>query len=518
MNGNNTSTKKNLTVIADPVNEIKSLLQGFGVYDALIDKFLTSDYPIGTEEEYIRHYLFGVGKPFINFLVFVDVGTGFDIECDFGDDNKNIEIKEEIEQFLGKIKWQTSLIQFATYREVLGRGCIVKTRNLGGEDFYFNELEGITGVDVINPMSLEQEHLERAIADTKGKEPYHQSWVDFEGEEHEVDIEQDRVIYSTLNPFSTKSPDGVSSFANCINDLRVGARFARYKSQVADKSSRMHRHFIVDTEKFGQLKQGKDILESKKKSEEYLYSIHRMINSMNEKGSDVATMDYILSKEVTYAGKIPDITSLERGVFESIATKMEIPINTMTYGADVNRATLEVLSDIFVRRRESGSQLEYIRVTESIIEEYLMMKGIEDGEVHFKFKKFLPEDLSELMTMVGSFVKNVPGVMSDSEIRKKIQMPEKIEYGEADDQKKEQIAEIMKGMQPNPNPSPTSPPKEQPSGQQQQPEQGTSPMKPIAPKGQQSAALSDEELNKELDSIIFGLKKKYEKMDSTKNQ
>lgn len=439
-------TNFNPAIIADPLEGVKSVLQSFGMYDALTQKFLSSDYPIGSEEEYLRHYLFGIGKPFINFLVFVDVGVGYFVEADFGDQDLNKEISTMCMEMLERIEYQTTLTQVATYSEVLGRSCMVETVNLAQDDYYTNPLEDIHGIDSINPMSLDYDSIKDALNDKTNKTPFKQVWNDMTtGEHEEVELEAERVTYITKNPFTTLSVEGVSTFANAINDLRVGARFARYKAQVADKASRLHRHFKVDTEKFMKLKPGKEILNSKEKSKNYLYSVHQMINTMNERGSDVATMDYLDSKEVTWAGKIPNITDLERGVFESVAFKLEIPINTMTYGKDVNRNTLEVLSDIFIRRRETGAQNEYIKHSNKFLRNYLEMKDItEKGTVRLKFNKFLPEDITQLYLIISDFAAKLPGVFSDTEIRRKLQMPDKIEYGDADTQKQEKIEEMMR--------------------------------------------------------------------------
>ena len=444
----NNTAQNSPTIIADPLDQIKALLQSFGLYDALSQKFLASDFPIGNEDEYMRHYLFGIGKPFINLFVFVDVGVGYTLEVDSGDKEKDKEIVQLINDFLLRIDYQTTLIQLATFNEVLGRAALCLTKNLAEDDFYYNEFEGVTGVDIVNPMSLTRNSIRDAFNDKTGKTPFIQKWTNREsGVEETVDLERERVIYTTKNPFTTNATDGVSSFANCINDMRVGARFARYKAQVADKASRLHRHFQVDTDKFGKLKQGKEILQSKSKSKSYLHHIHRMINEMNDNGSDVATMDYIDSKEVTWAGKIPDITSLEKGVFESIAIKMEIPINVMSYGKDVNRNTLEILSDVFVRRRETGSQLDYIRITQKIINTFLEMKGITNTTVKFNFNKFLPDDINQMYLLLAEFASKLPGMLSDTEIRRKLAMPDKIEYGEADDQIKALQEEMMQKQQ-----------------------------------------------------------------------
>jgi len=370
---------------------------------------------------------------------------------------------------------------------------------MAGDDYYFSEYENVTGIDVINPITLDRESVKKSLNDKTGKLPFIQKYHDNEGVEQEVELKRDRIIYSTKNPFTRNAVDGVSTFSNCLNELRLAARYPRYKSQLAEKASKLHRHFQVDTAKFGELKQGREILSSQKKSKDYLHKIHRMINDMNEKGSDVATMDYINSKEVTYAGRVPDITAMEKGVFESIAMKMEIPLNTMTYGSDVNRATLEVLSDIFVRRRETGSQLEYKRISDSILEEFLVMKGFDNVTATLEFKPFLPDDINEMFNIVSGFASRLNGILSATEIRRLIGRPDKIEYGEADKQMDDQLNDMMSKVKPPVNPNPLMNPEQNPEN---------IPTAQIVPDYQPTSG-NLEELEAKLDEIIYGMKKDY---------
>lgn len=433
----------NIAAIVDPVDEYKAILESFGIYDALSEKFLGSDFPIGTDEEYMRHYLFGVGRPFINFLGFVDVGVGYDIEVNTEDEDEAIEIKELVDELTDRIHYQTSLIQLSAFKETLGKSAIVLTETSDGSDFFYDYNSGITGVDVINPSTLDPEETKKAFADKDGNTPFVQKFEDEDGNEQEIEIERERVIFLTNNPFTSFGGEGISSFSNCLNELKLAARFPRYKSQLSEKISKLNRHFIVNTDKFGALKQGKEILENKKKSKDYLFNIHQMINEMNERGSDIATMDYIDSKEVSYAGKIPDISGLEKGIFESIAFKMEIPLHTMSYGKDVNRATLRSLSELFVRRRQTGSQLEYVKISNNIFNHFLELKGFEDVTVSFKFRPFLPDDLNEMYNRVASFASRMHGILSVTEIRRLIGRPDKIEYGEADRQLQEELENLL---------------------------------------------------------------------------
>jgi len=435
--------ENDVALTVDPLEESINTLQSFAKYSALRSVDIGRSFPVAGEEEFLWHYLYGIAKPFINLLVFVDVGVGFNVEPVFDDEDEGSEVRTLCEDFINSIDFLTTNMQYATYREVLGRGCIVTTKTGDGSDFYYNEDAGVTGIDCINPQSLEPEQLRRAVYDRLGKENYLQIYTDVDGSEKSIILERRRVIYTTKNPFMKRSIYGVSSLAPAIGDLRTASKYPYHMERLSGKTSSLNRHFQINTDKLRNMKQGKRILESRSKSKEYMTRMYNLINRQQRSGGDVVTLDYIDSKEHSYAGKIPDITSMVKNTFEMIGIKMEVPIHLLSFSKDVNRATLETLTDTFVRRRINGSQAHYKRIVQKILNDYIAMKGFTDGYVKVNFNPFLPQDIFSMYERVANFVQKVPDSMSITEIRRKIDMPDEIEYGPADRQVEGAVMELF---------------------------------------------------------------------------
>jgi hypothetical protein len=150
---------------------------------------------------------------------------------------------------------------------------------------------------------------------------------------------------------------------------------------------------------------------------------------------------YLDSKEVTYAGKEPDLVGLERASMETLAFKTEIPLNVLMYGADVNRATLEKITNFFVKRRANGPQGVYKAIIEEIANEYLMMRGYNKGKLQVKFNPFLDEDLTMVYAREADFANKVPGVVTNTELRRAIGMPDTPAVGPAEEYAKKQMQE-----------------------------------------------------------------------------
>lgn len=434
------------STLIDPLSMTNDSLFAFGGYSAMSPKDISRGFPIAEDEEYMWHYLYGVGKAFVNFLVFVDVGVGYNIKPVFDDDVRGGEAKDLLEDWLTKIDYQTTLMQYATYRESLGKGCMVLTPTLGEREFFYDEKMGVTGVDVINALSLEEEQLQRAVLDRKGTTPYHQVYTDIDENEHTIVLEPERVIYTTKNPYMKRSVDGVSALAPAINDLRVASLYPYHRGRLANKISSMNRHFTIDTEKLAKMKQGKAILESRLKTDTYMAKMYNLINQQQAGGGDIVSLDWFNSKESSFAGKIPDIGEMEKHTLDMIGVKLETPVHMIAFGKDINRATLEMLSNMFLRRRETGSQKHYIRVSQDISNQYLRMSGYDDGYVKFGFNPFLPEDILTMFDKVSNFVQKAPDTLSVTELRRKIDMPDEIEYGKADEQVMANVSELFGDM------------------------------------------------------------------------
>lgn len=431
-----------IPVIADLNHEVNGILDLHGLTQSFQEVEQVADYPSGTDIDYLRHYYKGVGAPFVNFLAYVDVGVGFSVEPrDFPDREEGQDLKKEVDSYFKKIDFLTTMLQFAIHREVLGRAVLVKTYTSDMEDFYFNKYEKVTGLDSINPLTLDDTQSRKVILDTTNTEKFKQvinydtdSKTGKQEDEQTIHLEQDRVYYATRNPLTKYSLHGVSVYSNCLTELRTVVRFPRYRSQMARKFANIHRHYVVNTEKLQAHPYGTQVTMSVERATNFLNGIHRLVTEQEEKGSSIATFDYIDSHDVTYAGKEPDIAGIEHGSLESLALKMELPLNAMVYGADVNRATLEKITNFFVKRRQNGPQNIYRTIIEEIANEYARMHGHTQGRLEVVFNPFLEEDITEIYAREGDLANKIPNSKSVTEIRRAIRMPDNIEYGPADEE------------------------------------------------------------------------------------
>ena len=448
----------NLPFVGESEEELVRVMRMYDPTFSWQDAEIMGDYPLGDDYTYLRQYLRGAMAPFIDFLVYVDLGVGFTVKAvGFTSEDDAKEAERLFAEWAEKIGLVTTLQQFATYREVLGRACIVLTFNANG-GFYYSEEEKISGVDCINPMTLDVESIKKVMADTTGKEKYIQQpkWTNQPITNVLKDtfvsrtFDQDRVIYTTRNPLTKYSVMGVSALQNCLTDARTIAKFPRYRSDMAKKFANIHRHFKVIAEMLQQTQFGAEILNDPVKAREFLDSIHELIKDQEEKSASIATFDFIDSNEVTYGGKEPDISGIERMTLESLGMKLGIPVSMVVFADAVNRATLDTLVDLFITKREKGvRQAVYIPLIKEIAKRFWRSEGIYEGHPEVEFMPFLSKDLNALYARLGTFYQQTQA-LSKTEMRAEIDYGKEMEKGpiEAEDEKK--MKEMMEAQQKPP--------------------------------------------------------------------
>lgn len=435
---------QNKPMIVDPMEDMIWFLEsvGYNVEEFLSNDILTVDYPTGSEEEFLRHYVLGAGGPFTDFVVGVDLGVGWEYIPNFEDEEEGKKAKKDMEEFDEKIDLLSTMLNFGAYFEVIGRGSIVITKNALGNDFIYDEHSGITGIDCINPMSLDTNSIKLALDDPTGTIPFIQNYSTASGKSGTVELSQDRVIYATRNKFARHSATGVSMYQNALRELRTVVKFPRYRESIARKLANVFRHYTIDQEQIKNTPLGRTVLADTQSEENYLLNIQNLIMQQEQRHSSIATFKWIESSEKTYGGNEPNLDVIEKQTINMLALKMGVPVNIMAYAEDVNRATLETIAEFFVQRRKHGSQKRYKTIIEYIANMCMEMWGY-NGTMSIKFNHFVQENETAKFDRIGLLNQRVPNLLSAKEQREGIGKPEIIDYGDADDQIKEKQLEEM---------------------------------------------------------------------------
>ncbi|WP_321421620.1 hypothetical protein [uncultured Methanobacterium sp.] len=178
----------------------------------------------------------------------MELGVGWTLKpVGFEDEEDGQDAKKIVDNQFEKMDYHGTIMELGMFYRVLGRACQVNTYDLNG-DFYFNKNEKVTGADSINPMTITDASLRKVMADRTGTEPYVQRVTGSVGNPGTVELEQDRVIYITNNPFAKYSTYGNSDLNNSVTDLRTLARFPHYRDALARLYSQMHRIVTIDSE------------------------------------------------------------------------------------------------------------------------------------------------------------------------------------------------------------------------------------------------------------------------------
>lgn len=445
-----------LPFVGDSEEELVRIMRMYNPTFTWRDVEIMEDYPLGSDHTFLLQYIRGTMAPFIDFLVYIDLGVGFVVKGkNFSSDEAAKEAEEKFEKWREKVKLDATLNQFATYREVIGRATIIYTFNVNG-GFYYNENEKVTGVDAINPMTLDDESIKNVMVDTTGTEEYLQipKWTNtpmknVQGAPIIKRFTQDRVIYVTRNPLTKWSSRGISALQNCLTDARTISKFPRYRSDMARKFSNIHRHFKVLSELLQQTQYGNEVLNDPQESKKYLDDIHSIIKEQEQKSASIATFDFITSEEVTYGGKEPDISGIERMTLESLAMKLGIPLSMVAFADQVNRASMDVLVDLFIKKRENGVRKQvYVPIIKDIVKTFWASEGIYEGEVEVQFKPFLSKDLNALYARLGTFYQQTQA-LSLTEIREQIEYDKEMKRGPIEAEQEKRMKEMMEMQRPN---------------------------------------------------------------------
>jgi hypothetical protein len=375
------------------------------------------NYPLATDQELLSHYMYGGAGPFIDLLVYVDLGVGFNLKpVDFKDEEDGLEAVQVIEDEFHRRDFNATMMQFATYYLVLGRACLVKTYD-GGGDFYFDDKSCVTGLDCINPMTLNVNSVREVMEDTTGTKEFVQQVKGLMSS-----YSQDRVIYRANNPFNKFSVLGVSNLQRCVSDLRLLSRFPGYRDNLARKYSNLHRIFEVKTDEFGKTERGKSILNNPAATQSYLNEVRSHYSIQEEEGNSLFLYDWVDVKESSYAGKEVKLNDLEVQTLRNIAFKLDVPLDLLMYSQLVNRSVMEVLADVFVNKQKAGTcNYVFKPLIEDVANEILHQHEIVDGYVEMEFNPFLSKDLEK----VASILKDLwpTGSLTHNEVRNELNLP-----------------------------------------------------------------------------------------------
>jgi hypothetical protein len=412
---NNTDTRP--LVGNDPLDRLINRGRYYNHYSAYLN-----DFQLAGEQELLMHYFYGAAGPFIDLLTYVDLGVGWSLQpVGFKDDKSGLEAKELVESEFYERDFYTTMIQFATYYLVLGRACLVKTHNQNGE-FYKNAFEGVTGIDCINPLTLDIGSIRDVVGDPTGTKPFKQSDAVF--------FSQDRVIYRTNNNLTRHSVMGFSPLQSCMGDLRLINQFPVFRERLARKYANLYRMIKIDPEKLRSSggSAGEAIFENRDTMQRYLDETAGYFNVQEREGGAVAVFDWLEVSESSYSGDEAKLKDIEVQTLRNIAFKLDVPLDLLMYVQVVNRSVMEVLSQVFVGKRENGPRKHvYTPVIQSIANELLLQHDIHDGYFSVEFNPFLRENFLEAARILSSVWPT--GAVTRPEIRNKLGLPTKPDMG-----------------------------------------------------------------------------------------
>lgn len=411
-------------VLDGPVDFLSRRLMRFNSFSSL-EQLDRPDFVVASDMELLQHYLFGCAGPFVDFLVYVDVGVGWSLKpVDFKNEDAGLEARDLVEKELVKRDFRNTMVQFATYYLVLGRACLIKTYN-GLNELYFDEDSHVTGLDCINPMSLDVKSIQDVMNDTTGEKPFIQNW---KGEP--VSFTRDRVIYRTNNNLSRLGVWGVSPLQRCISDLRLALKFPGFRDRLARKYANIFRVIRVDTDKFVQAvgSRANEILRDTNEHTVYLNSVADTYNEQEDKGSSVVSFDWETISDMSFAGKEVNMNAIELETLKNIALCLDLPLDLLRYDQVVNRSVMEVLTDVFVSKQKSGARNHvYTPIIEGVANEILKQYDITVGRLTVEYSPFLSKNKVEEASVIRDIWST--GALSKPEVREALGLPVKMNLG-----------------------------------------------------------------------------------------
>lgn len=391
------------------------------------------NFPVINDNELLLHYLQGVAGPFIDFLVLIDIGCGFElIPTDFENDDDGQEAKKVVEKEFEKMDLELTMNRHACFGEILGKRSNVRTYNSAG-GFYYDKKAGINGIDAINPMTWDMTSVEKVRYDRTGTIPYIQKVSSPYIQETEVKIEADRVDYNVRGGILKQGVHGISALANCLMDLRTGASAPALRLELMYKQSNVYKHTHLDVAELLKTDAGKDLLSDWEKMEKKLEEQSDMLRRQEEERKGIISYSFMKPAEiVSMSGKATDFAETEKNTYDVIAMKTGVPLALIFSDAakTINRSSMEQIIGGVVRERESngnGGRKEYRTLITSYAQEIKSMEGINEGYFKLKFKPFLAQDLEAILNRMIKL--REVGAASKTELRRSQDMADEIDFG-----------------------------------------------------------------------------------------
>ncbi|MBZ2166999.1 hypothetical protein [Methanobacterium spitsbergense] len=380
------------------------------------------DFPYANEYELVMHYTRGKARPFVDIKTHADVGVGFELNpVGFKDDATGDDAKEKAEAFIKEIDLNGTLKNFLRWYRILGRGCIIETRD-GLGNYYQDPNIGVTGFDSINPMTLTYESIDNVMSDPTGLKQYQQNTA-LGGNKTAPTFSQDRVIYRT-NSLSKLSVMGDSKLQNCIVDLRNAGRFPHNRRDLAKIYSQISRIVTLNIKQLRELEMGQAATATNEALQAHMDNTAEFYRRQEERGGTFVVPDWETVIQSSFAGKEVKMVELEMQTYESIGREMGVPLAlVMSVAAgDMNRATMESVTDLFVSMQEKGTRDEIVTpIIERCVNNYLNSQGITEGRLEVEYNPFLPVDMEK----VGRIIQYLwpTGAISRPDVRQMARLP-----------------------------------------------------------------------------------------------
>lgn len=412
------------------LNHMRRRYRNFG----RIDLEMMKSFPTITDAEAMLHYLRGASGPFIDFITLIEIGCGVSlVPKGFENDDDGYEAKRLVEKQFTKMELEDTMLRYATLGEILGRRCNIRTYNENG-GFYYNEKEMVTGIDAINPMSLDMQSVELALYDSTGTFEYVQNVRSPTGITRTVSFAQDRVDYSTRGSILKHGVWGNPASANCVMDLRTAGAAPGLRLDLMKKQANVYLHLVMDVQELLKTKMGEAALNDWSSAEKALQAQVDAVQEQRRDGGDLVSYSFLKPAQATSVkGKDTNFSDTEDKTYEVIAMKFGVPMPLITRIDNVkNRTTLELITDTFIRRREAtGGRKNFRRLLMSYAQEMKAQAGILDGYFDIEFKPFLQKDLLAILNRM-QILFNL-GASSKTELRRSQDMADSIDFGLEDE-------------------------------------------------------------------------------------
>jgi hypothetical protein len=402
----------------------------YGIYDLK----LMENYPTISDFEARLHYERGIAGPFIDFITLLDVGTGVNlVPTDFESDDDAQEAKRLVEAQFEKMELNETMNRYSAFTEVLGRSCNVRTYNENG-GFYFDENDKITGIDCIDPTTLDINSIEKAVYDRTGTQPFIQtinnSLISWENSST-IELTQDRVDYNIRGNLYKHGPYGISALQNCLQDCRTAAAAPGLRLELMYKQSNVYRHNVLDVEELQKTPMGKETLSNWELANKKLQEQVDTLRQQEESRKSIVSYSFLKPAEISsMSGKATDFADTEKNTYDVLATKLDIPLVLVNAEAakTVNRSSMETILNGTIKKREAmGSRKTYRKLIAKYAQEIKTQAGIIEGYFKIEYKPFLSKDLLGILQRMQILWQI--GATGKTEVRRSQDMSDSIDFG-----------------------------------------------------------------------------------------